>query len=222
MVGQTLLGGRKKKGKKGRQRSPKYALYEYLASYNKQIKEYNSRKMSSTPFFSEAQGLDAAIECLNSWTPNKINITVATSLEDETPVQLNLMSTLGTSSYGRLCASRHWLPKEFNSNSGDYRSNVIAPLFILACKDAGFAVKMKGWEKKSKLIKFACARDRPYRKNTVSHITHQADSSYSSSYLYSIPYSCQGPKLNNNNKSIPYTVWILVLLRRNNFNIMFN
>ena len=58
MVGQTLLGGRKKKGKKGRQRSPKYALYEYLASYNKQIKEY-SRKMSSTPFFSEAQGLDA-------------------------------------------------------------------------------------------------------------------------------------------------------------------
>ena len=96
--------------------------------------------MSSTPFFSEAQGLDAAIECLNSWTPNKINITVATSLEDETPVQLNLMSTLGTSSYGRLCASRHWLPKEFNSNRCDYRSKVIAPLFILACNDAGLSL----------------------------------------------------------------------------------
>jgi hypothetical protein len=78
---------------------------------------------------------------LNSWTPNKINIAVATSLEDETPVQLNLMSTLlGTSSYGRLCASRHWLPKEFNSNRCDYRSKVIAPLFILACNDAGLSL----------------------------------------------------------------------------------
>jgi len=97
------------------------------------------------------------------WTVEAIHITVATTLEDDTPLQINLVDTLGHRVSGpktKRDDNVFWLPSNMGINTSEFRSNTLSPLFSAACKSAGFAIYMKGWEKSKNYSTFVCQRGR--------------------------------------------------------------
>ena len=99
------------------------------------------------------------------WSTSAVNITVATSLDSETTEVINLCETLDKT---RIISKTvddstcYFLPSTFNDNSVVYRRNVLAPFFARSCKDAGFAVMMKGWFHKRSRVYFSCKRGRSH------------------------------------------------------------
>jgi hypothetical protein len=73
------------------------------------------------------------------------------------------METLGKRSRNSKYSKKHWLQEDLNENSKQFRANSVAPLLIRACKEAGFYVRIKGWEKEYSALKFACHRSRPFK-----------------------------------------------------------
>ena len=108
------------------------------------------------------------------WTPGPVMITVATSLDDDTPMQIDLMKTLG---FGNSRVRNrpywpdeaYWLPAKYSHNDEQFRKEEIMPLFALPCQKAGFRVSSKGWDKRG-YITVVCPRSRFHRKHRKSEV----------------------------------------------------
>ena len=99
------------------------------------------------------------------WTCQEINISVATSLDDDTPRDINLADTLGyrknvPSSNKRSDRNCYWLLKIFNKNNTTFRQREIHPVIVCACHAAGFIVHGE-YESEYNCIQFEC-RDSKY------------------------------------------------------------
>ena len=100
-----------------------------------------------------------------TWRTQSVSITVATSFENDAPVVINLIDTMekGKNRPRKKTEDTvYWLPKKFCTNSEKFRTEVLAPHFVLPCKDAGFVVSMKGWEKDYNYAPITCQRYRTY------------------------------------------------------------
>ena len=99
------------------------------------------------------------------WTCQEINISVATSLDDDTPRDINLADTLGyrknvPSSNKRSDRNCYWLLKIFNKNNTTFRQREIHPVIVRACHAAGFIVHGE-YVSEHNCIQFEC-RDSKY------------------------------------------------------------
>jgi hypothetical protein len=129
---------------------------------------------------------DAALDQLSilyekkkRWIPKQIHVGVATSMADDNPQVINLMDTLGYSGKRAIASiddstSFFLLKNKYSSNTAEFRSQVLAPLFVYSCKQAGFAVYMKGWEKARNHVKFVCQRCK-YHKTKQGSMDEQAE-----------------------------------------------
>ena len=123
-------------------------------------------------FDSLLQQLDQEIidECL-SWDSPAILFTVATSLHDDTPQEINIVDTIGYNVQVRKHYGKYWLPSTFSENSTQFRKQTLIPAFQRACLPCGFALVAKGWEgnKGTNLkLSFRCKRGR-YRKKGMDN-----------------------------------------------------
>ena len=103
-----------------------------------------------------------------TWVSTDIPLAVATSIDNDDPMVINLAETLGKGknvNKGLVPQDACWLPQKFNKNTKQFRTSVLAPFFVLASKESGFLVAMKGWEPKKNYATFFCVRGRHYQKN---------------------------------------------------------
>lgn len=108
------------------------------------------------------------------WTSTNIRVQVAKSLTDPTPCVINFAATIGKSTAAAAGAQRtsgrnddrYWLLPQFNQNTPDFRAREIAPIFVKACKDSGFKLAVKGWERGRNKIRFCCAKSTFYNKHS--------------------------------------------------------
>ena len=96
------------------------------------------------------------------WKAGPISISVATSLTDDNPKIINLSDTIGHGKYAPRKGKRndsncYWLPPSLHENNADIRQNLIHPMFVLACREAGFIVHAE-YESKLQAIRFSCKR----------------------------------------------------------------
>jgi hypothetical protein len=93
----------------------------------------------------------------NKWSSPSIKVMFASGLRDDTPQEIDLTSTIGQARYQS--KERYWLPSTFNENTKDFRTKILIPIFVLACKDAGFKLASKGWQgTKKSHVNFRCHR----------------------------------------------------------------
>jgi hypothetical protein len=109
--------------------------------------------------------LDRRREALN-WTTGVINIAVATSLTNDELVVINLTETIGQAkrpamAHNRSDENTYWLPSAYNNNNEKFRASEVYPMFIKACRDAGFKVHAR-WRKDRDAVVFSCTRDSYY------------------------------------------------------------
>lgn len=109
------------------------------------------------------------------WVTPEIRLTVATSLDDDTPLEINLASTIGYKKHVTKTMkpeAAYWLDSRLHQNTPHYRASVLAPLFVQACQKAGFVVMMKEHDDKlpgnrSKVL-FVCNRFRFHKPKSTS------------------------------------------------------
>ena len=94
------------------------------------------------------------------WTSGAINVPIATSLTDDTPMELNLTATVGHDKYTprehkRSDSNCYWLAQALNENNAHFRQTKIYPIFVRACHTAGFIIHGE-YDKSRKNIKFSC------------------------------------------------------------------
>lgn len=99
------------------------------------------------------------------WETQSITISVATSLDDDTPRDINLADTIGKKKNVPKPSKRsdkncYWLSKSFSQNDDSYRQQVIHPIVVRSCHESGFIVHAE-YEKIHKCIQFEC-RDSKY------------------------------------------------------------
>ena len=99
------------------------------------------------------------------WETQSITISVATSLDDDTPRDINLADTIGKKKNVPKVSKRsdkncYWLSKSFSQNDDSYRQQVIHPIVVRSCHESGFIVHAE-YEKIHKCIQFEC-RDSKY------------------------------------------------------------
>ena len=104
------------------------------------------------------------------WNAATIELLVATSLHDPNPRLVNLSETLGFPKKGPPevidDTTRHFLlGDECNRNDKEFRKNMLAPLFVFSCRQAGFSVAMKGWERTRNCQRFHCQRSKFHKPN---------------------------------------------------------
>ena len=96
------------------------------------------------------------------WKAGPISISVATSLTDDNPKIINISDTIGHGKYAPRKGKRndsncYWLPSTLNENNDDVRQTLIHPMFVLACREAGFIVHAE-YEPSMQAIRFSCKR----------------------------------------------------------------
>ena len=97
------------------------------------------------------------------WKCGPIAINVATKLNDDTLKEINLTQTVGYKNKRvpnpdkRSDANCYWLPTFFNQNEETFRIKHIYPIFVRACRDAGFKVT-PSYDPKTKYVTFKCFR----------------------------------------------------------------
>lgn len=84
------------------------------------------------------------------WQADTINITVAKSLDDDTPQNINISSTIGKNKNVPKPSKRnnnncYWLQKSLNQNNAAFRQKHIHPMFVLACHASGFNIHGDQW-----------------------------------------------------------------------------
>ena len=97
------------------------------------------------------------------WDANSIMITIASSLDNDAPIEVNLSDTIGKVVHVSKNLSHdevYWLPRRFSINTPEFCKSDLSPFFMLACKKAGFSVKLKGWENKYGYVPVVCQRER--------------------------------------------------------------
>ena len=90
---------------------------------------------------------------------------MATSLDDDTPHDINLADTIGHRKNVPPAGKRsdencYWIFKAFNENNQTFRQKKIHPIIVRACHAAGFIVHGE-YEHAYKCIQFEC-RDSKY------------------------------------------------------------
>ena len=88
--------------------------------------------------------LQAANTSRCDWESN-IKITVATSINNDAPIEINLSDTLGKCKKTILSGdddNYYWLPATFNTNTTDSRKDEIVPYMSQAFAQAGFKVRL--------------------------------------------------------------------------------
>ena len=121
--------------------------------------------MKSNQSYSTAlQQLTNLVELDYEWTSGPIKVKVATSITDDSEFQLNLIETIGHKSYAPAISCRndtncYWLHSSLNQNNPTFRQEHIHPMFIQACRDAGFVLSGH-YRKERSTITFKCNRFR--------------------------------------------------------------
>ena len=98
----------------------------------------------------------------NVWRAGPLVISIATSLTNDNPIELDFSKTIGHGKYKPRKPSDsncYWLPKNINENNDEFREKIIHPIFVQACYRAGFNIEGK-WVKKDACILFFCNRGR--------------------------------------------------------------
>jgi hypothetical protein len=115
----------------------------------------------------EVAKIDLSVDNIRTWVVKDLPLTVAKSLEDDTPVTINLVGTMGhkVRPGTKVFEQRHWLQKEFSENSPKFRKEKLAPLVARMCLQQGFTSILKGWENKKNKAVFVCSRGRYYYRN---------------------------------------------------------
>ena len=119
--------------------------------------------MKSNQSYSTAlQQLTNLVELDYEWTSGPIKVKVATSITDDSEFQLNLIETIGHKSYASAISCPDntdccWLHSSLNQNNPTFRQEHIHPMFIQACRDAGFVLSGHYWKERSS-ITFKCNR----------------------------------------------------------------
>ena len=119
---------------------------------------YTSRLTNLQYFFNDR---------IKEWAVEEILVEVCPSIDSDETIQLNLVETTASSRKciqaslpGTKAQEVYWLPQSHNQNNPECRKKVIAPLFVIPCKDAGFNIRLKGWEAKHNRLRFCCQRGR--------------------------------------------------------------
>lgn len=101
------------------------------------------------------------------WVTKSLKIIVATSLDDDTPLELDIANTIVPDmrlNFKKVMLDGvYWLPSNFNSNTDEFRKYDLAPLFVQAARQEGFGLHMKGWERNRNYVRFNCTRGRFYQ-----------------------------------------------------------
>ena len=89
---------------------------------------------------------------LEEWDCGRMDISVATSLADDTLVTINLSDTIGHEQSTPRQNKRDdsnciWLDPTWTENSNHFRYETVIPFFVWAASEAGFRVS-GGWEPK--------------------------------------------------------------------------
>ncbi len=101
------------------------------------------------------------------WLSDEVFISVQTSWDDPTPVEVNLMDTLEQVQAVKRATDyddHYWLPAMFNQNSREFRERIVIPYFVRPCLSGGFNLMSKGWEGSHSCIRFVCNRGKHYRR----------------------------------------------------------
>ena len=107
---------------------------------------------SPDEFFDAVNKIECMVENEKKWSSNNIMIEVATSLTDDTPMTINLSSTIGDVRFDIDDvvddSSCYFLRQSFSQNDPEFRKIHLSPHFVLPCAKAGFTLVTKGWESK--------------------------------------------------------------------------
>lgn len=107
----------------------------------------------------------------SQWKTVSLTVKLTESLTSDVKHDLNIIETISHNNWFFFTFLRegnvHWLPSSFNKNDASFRSTFLAPLFIQACRSAGFKAHLKGWEKSTNkitpdygFVSVTCARNR--------------------------------------------------------------
>ena len=120
-------------------------------------------KFQSSALFQVVNKASDTLQEVKEWETHELWVDVATSLNNPTPVRLNVIETMGHDV--RLSAkkkanpmNRHYLPGEMSYNDDEYRRDVVVPHFSRAALVAGFGIRSRGWEPKKNCLKLTCER----------------------------------------------------------------
>lgn len=105
-------------------------------------------------------------EAVEGWSAGPIYISIATSLNDDTAIQLDLSETIGHSRKKPRNPSNlncYWLPSHLNKSTEDFRHDHIHPIFVQACYKAGFNIHGH-WVKDDGCIQFSCAQSKFHKE----------------------------------------------------------
>jgi hypothetical protein len=121
-------------------------------------------------FVAEVSKVDIAVDNHCCWSIQHMPFSVAKSLEDDTPLSINLSETLGHNVRGNHKAEspRFWLQKEFSFNTPEFRKKTLAPMVARVCIQHGFTSINKGWDRKKSKVVFICSRGRYYQSTKTS------------------------------------------------------
>ncbi|CAB9516613.1 expressed unknown protein [Seminavis robusta] len=104
------------------------------------------------------------------WTVTTMIMTVATSLEDDSPMEINLAETLERKKNPPKQPSNdnaYWFPSSFCLNTDTFRKQQLAPILLKACQRAGWQAMIKGWDKSRMATKVVCRRHCWYKNRSV-------------------------------------------------------
>ena len=128
-------------------------------------------------FIKNKNQLDSLHHDAESWTTQNTEVTVAASFKSDNPLKINLASTLGhnkrISSISKLKKNSdkvHWLPSSLSTSGEDQKflRETLVPIFVRACRNAGFRAASKGWEKAHQCVVFRCLRGRSHEHHSQS------------------------------------------------------
>ena len=102
--------------------------------------------------------------CCPSWDVDEIVVPIATSLEDDTPIEYNLAQSIGTWSHGNE-GRKLYLPSFLNQNDEIFRRQQLSPYFRKPCSKLGFNVSM-GWERAESKVIFRCTHNYKFNVGT--------------------------------------------------------
>jgi len=105
------------------------------------------------------------------WNTPELFIDVATALDNDQPVTINIIDTFVEHEIRRSRKDKHsvsdptsvyWLQSKYNQNTKEFRVETLSVPFVKSAQQAGFNLSMKGYEKKKNQLPFRCPRYEPY------------------------------------------------------------
>ena len=113
---------------------------------------------------------ESHIKEIKEWKTEELNVTFATSLDDDTPMVKNIIETftgkdVRETQNKMIHSEPYWFPAEYNQNNANFSSQVLLGHLNCAALAQGFELRIKSWYSTGRLA-IHCRRAEQYKSKT--------------------------------------------------------